>query len=114
MFRSEGVEMASNQLFCTACYWHGYNGKVKTRGSFAAEVVVWGVFLVAAYFVGCLLFLPALLYSVWRLTGRTTVCPGCGHEALIPLESPRAQAMVQAYNQEKLQRVKDDYFFDND
>jgi ribosomal protein S27AE len=72
----------ANKMFCPRC---GTTAKEKsvTRGSFLIEVFLW-----------CLLILPGLLYSLWRLSTRARVCPSCGAPNMIPLDSPLAQKMA--------------------
>jgi len=74
------------ELLCANC---GYQGKPKLRvkGSFVIEVLLWLFFL-----------LPGLIYSVWRLTTKQQVCPQCGNENMIPLDSPRAQQILAELN----------------
>jgi len=57
----------------------------RTQGSFIMEVFLWLCFL-----------LPGLIYSIWRLTTRATVCPGCGMPNMLPLDSPHAKAALAA------------------
>jgi DNA-directed RNA polymerase subunit RPC12/RpoP len=66
-------------MFCKNC---GFRGKPRemTRGTFAVEVLLWLCFL-----------LPGLLYTLWRSSNRYTACPKCGHENMIPLDSPMGQ-----------------------
>lgn len=66
--------------FCTTC---GHEGaaKTKTRGSTAVELVLW-----------LCLFLPGLIYSVWRLANKYKTCSQCGGTALVPPSSPIAVA----------------------
>jgi len=56
----------------------------ETRGSFAVELLLWLCFIV-----------PGLIYSAWRLSNRYYACRACGHEGLLPLDSPRAQAELR-------------------
>ncbi len=44
---------------------------------------------------------PGVIYSIWRYTMRRSVCPTCGHQALIPSDAPlartwRAQGWIAA------------------
>ena len=67
---------------CTTC---GHTGKpVKlTKGSFAIELLLW-----------LCLFIPGLIYSIWRLTSRYDACPKCKKTTLIPLNTPIAQKLL--------------------
>lgn len=57
---------------CTMC---GFIGKEVsfTKGSILIEIFLW-----------CIFFFPGFLYSIWRLTTRSKVCPNCKHNAMIP------------------------------
>jgi hypothetical protein len=57
--------------------------KRHTKGSFIIEVFLWLMFIV-----------PGLLYSLWRLTTKSWVCPKCGSSDIIPLDSPKARAAL--------------------
>jgi hypothetical protein len=49
----------------------------KTPGSTGVELLAWLLFIV-----------PGLIYSLWRLSGRRQVCAVCGHDKLVPPDSP--------------------------
>jgi ribosomal protein S27AE len=55
--------------------------KTLTKGSFLIEVFLW-----------LLLIVPGLIYSLWRMTSKAKVCPGCGNPNMIPTDSPMAKA----------------------
>lgn len=68
---------------CVSCGAVGRPVSV-TQGSFLIEVALWLFFL-----------LPGLIYSIWRLTSKRSVCRVCrtgGH--MIPVASPRGREMV--------------------
>jgi hypothetical protein len=50
------------------------------------------------WFIGALLFIagviPGLLYSAWRLSTIKHVCPCCGLESMIPVDSPRGRELA--------------------
>ena len=69
------------QLVCTNCGTVGEPVMV-TKGSLLTEIVLWLLFL-----------LPGVIYSVWRLTTRTNVCPSCGAGNMVPLNSPVGQKL---------------------
>lgn len=71
---------------CSTCGTIG-NPKTFTKGSFLIEIILWCAFLV-----------PGIVYSVWRLTTRTGVCPSCGSENMIPLNSPRGKKLQEMEN----------------
>lgn len=53
------------QIKCINC---GYTGgpRKMTPGSFLMEVVLW-----------CLLLIPGVIYSIWRISSKYKVCPRC-------------------------------------
>ena len=72
----------AKQLLCTRCLTVG-KPKMETRGSLGTEIVLW-----------LLMVLPALLYSLWRLTTRRPAYRACGSPDLIPPTSPRARQLL--------------------
>lgn len=53
----------------------------RTKGSFLVEVALWLLFC-----------LPGVIYSIWRLTSKTLICPSCENEkTMIPASSPAAR-----------------------
>lgn len=73
-------------FICTSCGCYCYPQK-KTRGSFAIEIILWLFFLI-----------PGLIYTIWRLTTRYSVCPKCGHSTLVPSDSPVGQKLLNQYH----------------
>jgi hypothetical protein len=73
--------MAAEQQICPNC---GYQGAPRsiTKGSFLIELFLWLCFII-----------PGLLYSLWRVSSRTTGCPSCGASNMIPLSSPRGRQL---------------------
>ena len=67
----------SKKFICSNC---GYLGQPETikKGSDFMEMILWWCFL-----------LPGFIYSIWRLTTRYKVCPGCKAPYMVPLNSPR-------------------------
>lgn len=67
------------EMLCTNC---GYKGKPlrESRGSIVIEIILWFIFLI-----------PGLIYSIWRMTNKDTVCPKCKAQHMIPLDSPMAK-----------------------
>lgn len=67
---------------CATC---GYIGrpKLETKGSFLFEVCLWLLFCA-----------PGLIYSLWRLTSRSKVCPQCSAPSMIPATSPRGRQLA--------------------
>jgi len=75
----------ANIFICPNC---GHQGKPKnvTRGSILIEFVLWLAFI-----------LPGLIYSLWRLTTRTKVCPSCGAPNMVPTDSPGGRQLVEKF-----------------
>lgn len=67
---------------CKNCGYQGYP-KIKTPGYFAVELILW-----------CLLILPGLCYSLWRILNKYTICPICGQPHMIPIYTPIAKQML--------------------
>jgi len=59
--------------------------KKKAPGSLAVEVAMWFFFC-----------LPGFIYTIWRNTCPLKLCAHCGSQAIIPTDSPNAQAMLEA------------------
>lgn len=76
--------MAKTQI-CSQCGRKG-TPKNHTKGNILIEIVLWLFFL-----------LPGLIYSIWRLTTKQKVCPYCLAPAMVDLDSPRGQELVQKY-----------------
>ena len=88
---------------CTQC---GHVGEQKrtARGSWLAEVFVWGsavlgivLTLVSGLFG--LLFLPLfilpfLIYTIWQSVTEYDVCPWCNHSTMIPVDSPEGRRFL--------------------
>ncbi len=72
-------------LVCTVC---GYVGEAKkhTKGNFLIEVVLWLCFIV-----------PGLIYSIWRLTTKQTICPKCKNSSMIPTDTPVGQKLMNEH-----------------
>ena len=66
---------------CSQCGTVG-KAKLKTPGSFLLELILWLFFII-----------PGVIYSLWRLGARETVCRSCGGH-LIPVKSPRGKALL--------------------
>jgi len=71
--------MATPQI-CTNCHTVGTGQRI-IRGSFAIEILLWCFFGVG------------ILYTLWRKSTVIIVCAACWHATLIPLTSPRGQAL---------------------
>lgn len=66
-------------MYCKTCGHVGIPARA-TKGHFAMELVLW-----------LLVFIPGLIYSVWRLTTRHDVCRICRSPHLIPKETTAAR-----------------------
>lgn len=73
---------AGRDRVCTQCGTRGPSRSV-TRGSFAIEIVLWLLFII-----------PGLIYSIWRVSTRTTACAACGATSLVPPDSPAGRRML--------------------
>jgi len=60
--------------------------KTKTKGSILIELILW-----------CMMLLPGLIYSIWRLTTRAEVCRVCEAPGLVPLNSPVGRELTNKY-----------------
>jgi len=67
----------AKQMICTECNYIGVPKKI-TKGSFIIELILYITFII-----------PGIIYSVWRLSNTALICPKCGKESLIPLDSPK-------------------------
>jgi len=68
-------------LFCTTCGSQSPT-KAVTRGSIWIELILW-----------LCLIVPGLIYSIWRMTNRVSVCAACGATTVVPVDSPVALKM---------------------
>ena len=73
---SGGNVRADGAMICPSCGTRGTPGTA-TRGSTGIELLLWLCFIV-----------PGLIYSLWRLSSRYTVCPGCQQPGMIPVNTP--------------------------
>ena len=76
----------AKKMLCSNCGAQG-KPKIKTKGSVVIEIILWICFII-----------PGLIYSIWRQTTKYKVCPVCGAEGMIPLNSPKARARLQKSN----------------
>ena len=74
-------------FICSTC---GYVGKpkTKTKGSMIIEIICW-----------CCLFVPGIIYSLWRLTTKYKACPKCGAQNMIPEDTPKGQELLATSKQ---------------
>jgi hypothetical protein len=78
------MSKANRALTCTSCGTTGVPKK-HTPGSTLIELVLW-----------LCLFVPGLIYSIWRLTARRKVCASCGGAQLVPSDSPVGRRIAGA------------------
>jgi hypothetical protein len=78
--------VAIGRFACTSCGAVG-NGISHTKGSFLIEIAMW-----------LFMCFPGLIYSLWRLTTRTTVCHMCQSEQIVPRNTPKGQSLVHQQN----------------
>jgi TRAP-type mannitol/chloroaromatic compound transport system permease small subunit len=73
-------------LICPNC---GELGKLKskTKGNIWIEILLWCCFLI-----------PGLLYSIWRLTSKQTVCQSYENPGMISVDSPRWNEIWTKYH----------------
>lgn len=72
------------KMVCTLC---GYAGQPRTtsRGSIGLEIFLW-----------LLLFVPGMLYSLWRLTSKEMDCPKCRNNMVYP-KSRAGKKTIEEY-----------------
>src|SRR5215472_2041941 len=73
--------LPNHGFVCESCGHLGWP-KTFTKGNILMEFALW-----------CLLLVPGLIYSIWRLTSRYKGCRQC-HGHMIPAGSPRAQILL--------------------
>lgn len=69
---------------CTSC---GYVGRPAStvKGSILIEILLWCFFLV-----------PGIIYSIWRISTKQSVCPKCRRATMIPSDTPVGAKLAQA------------------
>jgi len=68
---------------CTACHGSFGSPKTVTPGSPTVETLLY-----------CLLFIPGLLYSGYRLANRRKACPRCGAPEFVGTDTPRGLTIL--------------------
>ena len=74
----------SKKMLCFHCGTQA-KPKLETKGSILIELVLWVCFI-----------LPGLIYTIWRHASRYEACPTCKAPNMIPLDSPRAQQILNS------------------
>jgi hypothetical protein len=67
---------------CSACAFAG-GPERRTPGSTGVEIVLW-----------LFLAVPGLIYSLWRMSSATSICPACKRDALLPIGTPRGAELL--------------------
>jgi hypothetical protein len=75
--------MASPQVICSNCGYIG-SAEKKKKGHIAIEIILYLFYII-----------PGIIYSIWRRTGRSNVCPTCKQMTLVPIESPVGQRLMK-------------------
>lgn len=81
IFGGRGKVATSGGFVCPSC---GTRGEPKrcTKGSTLIEIILW-----------LCLIVPGVIYSLWRVTSRESVCPACG-STMIPVNTPRGRQLT--------------------
>lgn len=82
------------QMYCLNCEQQTYR-ETRYKGSFIGEVAFYLMMGIVCAFTTWLLMLIPLAYSLMRATSGTKGCEKCGSDNLVPLDSPKAQRMIQ-------------------
>lgn len=64
--------------------------KKETPGYFILELFLW-----------CMIFVPGMIYSVWRVSARKNVCPVCRSPRIITLKQHRIIEARKKLNESK-------------
>ncbi len=72
---------------CTNCYC---TKPAIVPGSFLIEIILW-----------CFMVLPGLIYTIWRKLKNNAICPSCGKNSLIPIDTPKGQELFKHTKMER-------------
>jgi len=61
---------------CSKCNFEGKR-KLYHKGTFSAEVLIWLIGIILAFFTMGLALIIPIIYSVWRLGTAYRACPKC-------------------------------------
>lgn len=78
LYRGTAAMQAKASRHCMTCGSDGVPTS-RVKGSLGIEIILWVCFLV-----------PGLIYSLWRMNSRHSVCASCAGTELVPMESPAA------------------------
>ncbi len=81
------------QMICATCGSVGKPKKV-TKGNILIEIFLW-----------LMMILPGLIYSIWRLSSKMTVCRACGAATLVPVDSPVGLRMLREQQKENQDNI---------
>lgn len=73
----------TGKMICTTCGTRGAPAR-HTRGNIFIELILW-----------LCLIIPGLIYSIWRISTRQEVCPGCGLPNMIPVSTPAGKKLIE-------------------
>ncbi|MFA7278614.1 MAG: hypothetical protein WC100_00800 [Sterolibacterium sp.] len=82
-FSSFGKNTAA--MICSNCGSRS-GAQSKVRGSIGIEIVLW-----------LCLIVPGIIYSLWRMNTRHSVCAACGQPSLIPVSTPRGAELAAKF-----------------
>lgn len=85
---ASGIRPPTYGMLCENCGSIG-SPVSRTKGSFWVEVALWLLFCA-----------PGLIYSLWRITSRESVCSTCGGKP-IPCASPKGYELWHKYHAKK-------------
>lgn len=71
------------EYICTSCGFKG-KPKEKNRGS-----------CVLLFFLFLFFLIPGIFYLIWMLFGKRRFCPKCGHESMIPVDTPQGEKLLK-------------------
>lgn len=92
-----------NYKLCTTCGYVGWEKSIMP-GSFWLELGLWAVMLMSCalhVYVGMIMLLFAVGYSIWRLAAKRKACPQCSAAPMIPVMSPVAQKFFADHQMNK-------------
>jgi hypothetical protein len=73
------------EVVCANCGTRGYTERYM-GGSIFIEIVLW-----------LMLIVPGLIYSIWRHTTVKRVCRSCKSPEVMPVGTPRGQALLRQF-----------------
>jgi hypothetical protein len=88
---------------CTGCHYIGYEDRT-SHGSLKTESALWatafvlafaGIFDKELWLPATIVFAVSLFYTLTLFKIKICVCPRCGHDAMIPLDTPKAAEIME-------------------